>query len=110
MTRMAFEEGGLDLPGLQEETFPVTIVTEGPMAYVTLALQEGRRVTFTGGIVGMSADQKKEIVPLIPDVGQQNKQAEKSKTTCTENADGFYDYDMDGDGKTDFTLYPLITK
>lgn len=105
-----FEEGGLDLPGLQEETFPVTIVTEGPMAYMTLALREGRSVTFTGSIVGMSADQKTEIVPLVPDVGQRNKQAEKSKTTCTENADGSYDYDMDGDGKTDFTLYPLITK
>lgn len=105
-----FEEGGLDLPGLQEEAFPVTIVTEGPMAHVTLALREGKSLTFTGGIVGMSADQKTEIVPLTHDAGQQNKQAEKSKTTCTENPDGSYDYDMNGDGKTDFTLFPLITK
>lgn len=105
-----FEQSGLDLPGLQEESFPVTIVTEGPMAYVTLTLKEGRSVTFTGSIVGTSADQKIEIVPLVPDVGQEDKQVEESKTTCTENPDGSYDYDMDGDGKTDFTLYPLITK
>lgn len=106
----AFEQGGLDLPELQEEIFPVSIVTEGPMAYVTLALKEGRSVTFTGSITGVSAEQKMEIVPLIPDAEQKNKKAEKSKTTCTENEDGSYDYDMDGDGITDFTLYPLIPR
>lgn len=105
-----FEEGGLDLPGLQEEDIHVIVITEGPMAYVTLVLQQGKSVTFTGSIVGVSAEQKIEIAPLIPDAGQQNKQVEKTKTTCTENADGSYDYDMDGDGKIDFTLYPLITK
>ena len=105
-----FEQSGIDLPGLQEENLPVTIVTEGPIAYVTLALKEGRSLTFTGSIVGRSADQKIEIVPLVPESGKENKQVEKSETTCIENPDGSFDYDMDGDGIIDFTLYPLIYK
>ena len=79
------------------------------IAYITLTVSHGVDITLTGSIVGHSKGQRPELA--LPEAeGQKKDPPPKTEGTQYQDENGTIHYDLDGDGQTDFSLFPLNIK
>lgn len=107
LARQMEAQYGIGSPPIQDEHIPFTVVTEGPMAYLRLQVSNGASLTMVGSIVGYSKGQRPVIVPLPTEEQRNREPLPKTETSQYQDENGTIHYDLDGDGQTDFSLFPL---